>query len=124
MAEERPVNLGKPALTVYYLNLKRAEDGVLRSHCPFCAEGALLIARDPKTLKMIDQDHCISCGQAVVYADLREAFPPGDDETKESRYNRDAGFPCRVCGHTVKPVFQGNTLVAFFCTHCNEEFMP
>lgn len=76
MVDKLPVNIMRPPITVHYLNLVRAGDGVLRSHCPFCAEGTLPMARHRDTLKLLDQDRCVSCGQAVVYADLKGAFPP------------------------------------------------
>lgn len=125
MADELPANITNPPLTVHYLSLARITTGSLKSHCPFCAEGTLPMERHPRTLRLIDQDRCVSCGQAVVYADLKEAFPSGSsDEKQETRYNRDAGFPCRRCGTPVTPVFQGNALISFYCPKCQEDFMP
>ncbi len=123
MADELPVNFTNDPITVHYLKLARAGDGVLRSHCPFCADGVLLMVRHKEMSQLIDQDRCVSCGQAVVYADLKEAFPPdNNNEKRETRYDRDAGFPCRKCGYTTVPIYQGNALIGFYCDNCKEDF--
>lgn len=123
VVDKLPVNCEKPAITVYYRNLSRAGEGVLRSDCPFCVDGTLMLLRHQTTGKIVKYDRCIGCGQAVVYADLDQAFPSAD-ENKETMYERTAGFPCRVCGTTVMPSHQGNALVGYHCPSCNEDFMP
>ena len=124
MADEQPVNYVNPPITVHYRNLIRAQDGALRSRCPFCADGVLLLVRHQETAKLLDLDRCIGCGQSVVYADLKEAFPMVHDDKAETKYDREVGFVCRRCGHDVTPVYTGNALTSFHCTHCDEDFMP
>lgn len=61
-----------PPLRVKYADLKRAGENALRSECPYCVGGILLMHRHPDTLEILEMDRCISCGQAVLYTDLEK----------------------------------------------------
>ena len=66
-------NLYKEPITVEHADLERATDeSIFRSICPVCKEGLLMVSRSQRTLELRATDHCILCGQRVVYSDIKE----------------------------------------------------
>lgn len=70
-------NINKPTIKIQYLNLKRwdKENSNHKSICPVCADGLLLMRRDPNcwngsTFLISNKDNCISCGQSFIYTDI------------------------------------------------------
>ena len=69
-------NINEAAITVRHQDLKRAgragDNGIYRSVCPKCKIGILLMRRDQKTGELIEDDHCMLCGQYFIYSDLED----------------------------------------------------
>ncbi len=66
-------NLCNSPVKIIHSELKRADDNsIFRSICPVCELGTLLVKRDNITLKITAEDHCLLCGQHVVYTDIDE----------------------------------------------------
>jgi hypothetical protein len=57
-------------IAVYHAKLQRFADSTYTSECPFCAEGLLMMRRNPVTLILSVEDWCNECGQHVVYTDI------------------------------------------------------
>lgn len=65
--------LKNKVLVIKHAELERASDSSLfRSKCPVCKEGLLLVQRDQVTLKLVEYDNCILCGQLFRYEDIEE----------------------------------------------------
>lgn len=65
-------NMYTKVIKLYHKNLKRFDDGVFKSYCPFCEKGILLVARNSDTLILEAEDMCFSCGQRIEYLDIDE----------------------------------------------------
>jgi len=65
-----PVNAGNAVLEVYHSELKRYSDSPYKSKCPVCKKGVLLVHRDQKTYELLENDHCVFCGQHFKYLDI------------------------------------------------------
>lgn len=66
-------NLDKQPLKIAHADLERdGKHSAFRSVCPTCKLGVLLVQRDQKTLRLIAEDRCILCGQAVIYTDIEK----------------------------------------------------
>jgi len=48
--------------------------------------------------------------------------PNGLNEREETRYNRDIGTLCRVCGTMTTPTYFGNKQTGHHCSKCGEDF--
>lgn len=60
-------------ITVYHSRLAIVDDmSTWRRECPFCPAGILPVTRHSTTLRLLADDRCLGCGQAVVYADVRK----------------------------------------------------
>jgi predicted RNA-binding Zn-ribbon protein involved in translation (DUF1610 family) len=71
--EEILKNYEKPPLMVEHKKLERfSSESIFRSKCPNCEDGILLMARDQKTGKILEEDVCISCGRRVRYLDIKD----------------------------------------------------
>jgi hypothetical protein len=57
-------------VTIKHSSLERADESPYRSNCPACKDGILLVRRDQKTLEILAEDNCVSCGQRFVYSDV------------------------------------------------------
>ena len=74
--EPFPININKPIIEVKHKDLKRdSKNSIYKSVCPVCGIGVLLMSRDQETLKLLEYDCCISCGQRFKYTDLPLIFP-------------------------------------------------
>lgn len=70
LAAAGPENLRKDPVRVEHSSLERVtSDSPFKSRCPTCKKGILLVARDQKSLRLLREDACISCGQRYVYTD-------------------------------------------------------
>ena len=74
MADVILKRLHNPPIEVEYASLTAPESGKLYRECPCCGGGLLLLSRHPKTLKLLREDRCRACGQAVVFTDLKQVF--------------------------------------------------
>ena len=63
-------NFDEPTIEINHADLERYDDSVYKSVCPKCKEGILLIYREHKTLNLLAEDVCISCGQHFKYLDI------------------------------------------------------
>lgn len=71
-----PVNLRNPPIKVLHSDLTRFDpESVYKSVCPLC-DGILLVCRDQRTLALIREDRCVSCGQMFIYQDKEIANCP------------------------------------------------
>jgi len=76
MVREYGKNIGKPPIRVRHADLKRCSDeSPYKSKCPACPDGILLIYRDQDTLKLLERDVCVVCGQAFIYEDIGNLEP-------------------------------------------------
>ena len=69
MGDMSAKNINKDPIDIPYkelLPVEGAEDSYRRK-CPVCKNGILLVRRDPKTLKLMDWDICVLCGQRFFY---------------------------------------------------------
>jgi hypothetical protein len=67
----KPKNLSDredSTIEVLHSELKRSGTSIFRSYCPTCKEGLLLVRRNAD-MKLSRYDHCVFCGQKVVYMD-------------------------------------------------------
>lgn len=65
-----PPNIHAEPIRVAHASLAPwSADSSFRVHCPTCKTGLLLVARHPRTLRIVREDLCISCAQRVVYTD-------------------------------------------------------
>lgn len=79
----KPVNCDAPPLSVLHADLVVwSEESDYKSCCPSCKDGLLLVHRDPKTLRLLRRDRCISCGQVVDYLDQQIAGEPLEGELR------------------------------------------
>lgn len=67
----KPKNLLKPPIKVRHQDLERSGESPYRSKCPVCPKGILLVQRDQETFRLEKGDHCILCGQAIIYTDIQ-----------------------------------------------------
>ena len=66
-----PENLNAEPIKVKHSVLQRfSDDSAYKSICPVCKKGLLLVIRDSNTLKIMEKDRCILCGQMVIYEDV------------------------------------------------------
>lgn len=64
------------SIRLRYASLKPVVEGSLRVHCPFCADGVLLLMRDREPpYKLLEHDMCVSCGQLVEWLDFATMQP-------------------------------------------------
>ena len=66
------INVGKPAIKVKHSKLKSVDGGNYKRFCPACKEGILLVGRERLTLRLLEEDRCILCGQRVKYTDIQQ----------------------------------------------------
>lgn len=59
-----------PVLRVAHADLDRIGVSAHTRQCPECSPGTLPMARDPETMKLLDTDACLYCGQRFVYTDV------------------------------------------------------
>ena len=62
------INFDKKCISLVYDQLKKIEEGKFRRECPFCT-GCFNLQRD-KEGKLLPNDRCCLCGQAVYFTDL------------------------------------------------------
>jgi len=62
---------------------KWSPDSDYKAQCPACPSGLLLVRRDQRTMKLTRDDHCVSCGQRVVYTDEMIGGEPLKPHTNE-----------------------------------------
>jgi len=72
------INVARKIEKVKHSDLTRMDNSQFRSICPFCREGILLVQRDPNTLQLVKEDHCLLCGQRVIYSDIKKVKDWGD----------------------------------------------
>lgn len=65
-------NIDKPAVSVRHSSLIKQGESFYRVACPVCKEGILLVHRDHDSFELMPVDHCVSCGQLVIYLDIDE----------------------------------------------------
>jgi hypothetical protein len=65
-----PINLNASPIEVRHADLLRVDDSKLKSHCPACEQGILLVHQNQTTLELEAEDVCILCGQRIVYTDI------------------------------------------------------
>lgn len=66
-------NYKKEPIRVKHSDLKDfSEDSYYKKCCPSCKNGVLLVKRDQETLKLLEEDFCVSCGRRVIYTDIDE----------------------------------------------------
>jgi len=66
-------NAREPIMEVRHADLERAsENSEYKSKCPKCEGGVLLVRRDPMTIKLLEYDNCVKCGQPVLYLDIAD----------------------------------------------------
>ena len=64
--------IGDPAkvIDVCHSDLLPYGDSCWKRICPSCDDGILAVTRDPLTLRLLEYDHCLCCGQGVRYLDI------------------------------------------------------
>lgn len=83
-------NLRAEPLIVAHAKLVRLNDeSAYKSRCPACPKGMLLVARHPESFELLNLDHCVLCGQRVVYTDEKINGEPVRD-VLESKPVQDA----------------------------------
>lgn len=66
------INISNPIKEIRHADLKRLGDSAYRSECPECKEGVLLVCLDQRTLKLLEIDRCVLCGQQFRYLDIAQ----------------------------------------------------
>ena len=81
-----PKNIGKPQIDVQYVTLEIIELGKWKRKCPACKDGILLVRRDNTTLRLLESDRCISCGQLIKYIDIESMRDYDEGRTEKIEY--------------------------------------
>jgi len=69
MSRQYPGMYREPVRVAHASLHKWSDESAFKAHCPCCTTGLLLVARDPRTLRLRREDRCISCAQSFVYTD-------------------------------------------------------
>ena len=92
-------NIKKKPIHVQHKELERYDESSdYRSLCPVCKTGILLVRRDQITCQLIEQDHCLLCGQAFIYDDIDEFKKIG--ETLGTKKDKNDYSICPECKET------------------------
>jgi hypothetical protein len=65
-------NIDSPVLEVEHCKLQSWDNSAYKRECPACKKGLLLVSRERKTLRLLEEDHCVLCGQRVKYTDIQQ----------------------------------------------------